>query len=90
MASTTPPPPPEDPRASTGPGYGGFIPAGARLPVPGNAEIGVWIIALVLAALVALIADNITNRDWFNFFTFTAVAYLLSRGIAKASRVLEH
>jgi hypothetical protein len=90
MASTTPPPPPETPPASTGPGYGGFIPAGARLPVPGNAEAAVWIIALVLAAFIALVADNITNVAWFDYFKWTTVAYLLSRGIAKASRVLEH
>jgi hypothetical protein len=90
MASTTPPPPPESPRGSTGPGYGGFIPAGARLPVPGNAEAGIWIIALLLAAIIALAADNITNVAWFDYFKWTTVAYLLSRGIAKASRVLEH
>ena len=87
MASTTPPPPPEQ-----RPGYGSFgshIPSGARLPNPGNAELLVWIISLLVAALVVAIADKITNVSWFNFFTFTTVAYLLSRGIAKASRVLE-
>ena len=87
MASTTPPPPEQRP------GYGSFgshIPSGARLPNPGNAELLVWIISLLVAAVVVAIADKITNVSWFNFFTFTAVAYLLSRGIAKASRVLEH
>jgi len=38
---------------------------------------------------VVAIADKITNVDWFTFFRWTTVAYLLSRGIAKASRVLE-
>ena len=84
MASTTPPPQPESPG---GPAFN--LPEGARLPIPGNAEIGVWLIALILAAIVAAIADRVTVGDWFTFFTFTTVAYLLSRGIAKASRVLE-
>ena len=80
MASTTPPPRP-------GPSFN--FPEGARLPFPGNAELGIWLLALILAAIVVWIADSLTNRDWFTFFTFTAVAYILSRGIAKASRVLE-
>jgi hypothetical protein len=80
MASTTPP----DRRSPT------FnLPEGARLPIPGNAEIAVWILALIVAAIVAAIADKITNVDWFDYFKWTTVAYLLSRGIAKASRVLE-
>jgi hypothetical protein len=80
MASTTPPDRP-------GPTWN--LPQGARLPIPGNAELAVWLIALIVAAIVVAIADKLTNRDWFFFFTVTSVAYLLSRGIAKASRVLE-
>ena len=84
MASTTPPPPPESRPSPT------FnLPEGARLPFPGNAEIGIWIVALLLAAIIAAISDNITNVAWFDYFKWTTVAYLLSRGIAKASRVLE-
>ena len=74
-----------------GPGY----PAGmnfdmARLPIPGNAEFLLYLVALILAAIVAAVADSVDTPAWFNFFMFTTVAYLLSRGIAKASRVLEH
>ncbi len=70
-----------------------FMPGGnwdaARLPLPGNAELFVWVLALIVAAIVAAIADEFGAGAWFDFFKWTAVAYLLSRGIAKASRVLE-
>ena len=56
---------------------------------PGNAELVVWILALVVAMLVTWIADTMGTSDWMQFFLFTTVAYLLSRGIAKASRVYE-
>jgi hypothetical protein len=62
----------------------------ARMPNPGNAEFLVLVLASVLLAIVAWIADGIRDVDWFRAFTFFVVAYLLSRGIAKASRVLEY
>jgi hypothetical protein len=58
--------------------------------MPGNAELVVWIIALFVAMIVCWIADNLDASSWLQFFTFTTVAYILSRGIAKASRVLEY
>jgi hypothetical protein len=57
--------------------------------VPGSAELLVWILALVVAMLVSWIGDTVGAADWMNFFLWTTVAYLLSRGIAKASRVYE-
>ena len=77
------------------PGYGYRPPGGtsfdmARLPVPGNAELVVWIVALLVAGIVALASDAFDVNGWMNFFLWTTVAYLLSRGVAKASRVLEH
>jgi hypothetical protein len=38
---------------------------------------------------VAWISDSLDASSWFQFFLFTTIAYILSRGIAKASRVLE-
>ena len=61
----------------------------ARLPIPGNAELLIYILALFVAMLVCWIADSLGSGSWFQFFLFTTVAYILSRGIAKASRVLE-
>jgi hypothetical protein len=61
----------------------------ARLPIPGNAEIAIYILALFLAMLVCWISDSLGSGDWLVFFRWTTVAYIISRGIAKASRVLE-
>ena len=51
----------------------------ARLPIPGNAELLIWVLALIVAWLVCWIADSLTANDWLTFFMFTTVAYLISR-----------
>ncbi len=61
----------------------------ARLPIPGNAEFLVYVISLIVFLLVALIDDHVDAGAWMTSATFITAAYLLSRGIAKASRVLE-
>ena len=61
----------------------------ARLPLPGNAEFLVYIVAVILAWLVCWFADSLGANDWLLTFTVLTAFYLLSRGIAKASRVLE-
>lgn len=61
----------------------------ARLPIPGNAEFALYLAALIVAWIVVWPSDNLDASSWFQFFLFTTVAYILSRGIAKASRVLE-
>lgn len=61
----------------------------ARLPLPGNAEFAVYVAASALLALVALIADSVDTQFWVTAFSALTFAYLISRGIAKASRVLE-
>jgi len=90
--STTPPPPPtpEEPAATGPPSYtamGNF--SIARMPTPGNAEFLYVVLALILVAIIAAIADSITVGSWMQFFTVISFAYIVSRGIAKASRVLE-
>jgi hypothetical protein len=67
----------------------GSMPVDARLPIPGNAEFLLYIVALILAALVCWVADELGSGSWLSFFQWTTIAYLLSRGVAKASRVLE-
>jgi hypothetical protein len=89
--STTPPDEPTPttgPTTSAGPAWGN-MPDMARLPVPGNAELVVYVLALVVAMLVTWIADTLGSAFWLDFFKWATAAYLLSRGIAKASRVLE-
>jgi hypothetical protein len=61
----------------------------ARLPIPGNAEFVVFVIALFVFALIALIDDHVDAGAFMTAATVLTSAYLLSRGIAKASRVLE-
>jgi hypothetical protein len=39
--------------------------------------------------IVTAASDAVTMAFWFDFFKWTTAAYLLSRGIAKASRVFE-
>jgi hypothetical protein len=62
----------------------------ARMPVPGNAEFLFWLVVIIFIAIVALFADTIDSPQWLDFTKWVSAAYLLSRGIAKASRVLEH
>jgi hypothetical protein len=61
----------------------------ARMPIPGNAEFAVYLLALIVAWLVCWFADSLGSQDWLLTFTVLTAFYLLSRGIAKASRVLE-
>lgn len=99
MTTTPPDEPPTTPPASTtgttstggttGTPWLGSLPSEARLPIPGNAEFGLYLVALILAALVCWIANDLGSAAWVDFFQWTTIAYLLSRGIAKASRVLE-
>ena len=48
-----------------------------------------WALAALLIAIVAGISDRVDSPQWVEFMKWTTAAYLISRGIAKASRVLE-
>ena len=87
--STTPPGSQSPPPAASSPAWSN-MPEMARLPIPGNAEFLVYLIALIVAMLVCWIADTLDSSSWLGFFQWTTIAYILSRGVAKASRVLEH
>ena len=65
------------------------IPSGARMPVPGNAEFAVYFIIEIIFVIIWIAADSVDTHDWVWFTTILTAFYLLSRGIAKASRVLE-
>jgi hypothetical protein len=86
--STTPPPPPSQPPPTQSygqPYYGSPMPA---LPVP-NGELILFLVAWLVALIVTLAADDV---QWNAFLTATVVlaaAYMISRGIAKAGKVLE-
>ena len=61
----------------------------ARLPIPGNAELALYLIVVIILGLICWISDNLGAGNWVDFVKWTTSAYLISRGIAKASRVLE-
>ena len=91
--STTPPEQPSTPpsgaydRPGGGPNVNFNLSA---LPVtPGNAELVVYILATILIAIIALASDAVNSGTFVTAFTALTFAYLISRGIAKASRVLE-
>jgi hypothetical protein len=91
--STTPPEQPTTPQQPGG-GYGGPGPnvnfnLSALMPTPGNAELAVYVVATLVVTIVTLAADAVNSPVWVDFFKWATAAYLISRGIAKASRVLE-
>lgn len=91
--STTPPEQPTTPQQPGG-GYGSSGPnvnfnLSALMPTPGNAELAVYILATIVVGIVALADDRVNGPEFVTAFTFFTFAYLISRGIAKASRVLE-
>jgi hypothetical protein len=62
---------------------------GALMPTPGNAELVVYILATILLGIIALSSDNFNAGGFATIFGVITLGYLISRGIAKASRVLE-
>jgi hypothetical protein len=57
--------------------------------VPGNAELVVYVVAVILVAIIALASDAVNASAFVVSFTVLTLAYLVSRGIAKAGKVLE-
>jgi len=62
----------------------------AYLPVPGNAEFLLWLCVEIVFAIVWAASALVDAHDFVVASTWITAAYLISRGIAKASRVLEH
>ncbi len=82
---------PEQPtRESATPGGYGFTPvSGARMPIPGNAEFAVFFLVWVILAVIWAASDAVNAGLFATLTTVLTFGYLVSRGIAKASRVLE-
>jgi hypothetical protein len=80
--STTPPEPP------SGHPVPGTV-AGARMPVPGNAELAVFLLVWLVLAIIWAASDAVNSFTFAWLTTVLTFGYMLSRGIAKASRVLE-
>jgi hypothetical protein len=69
-------------------GWSGGV-QGARMPIPGNAEFFLFVFIEIVFVLIWIIADSVNTAMWVEVTTVLAAFYFLSRGIAKASRVLE-
>jgi hypothetical protein len=83
---TNPPEQPGGTRPSMGmPG----IASGATLPIPGNAEFALFALIEIVLILIWIIAKSVNTFEWCIFTVVLTSFYFLSRGIAKASRVLE-
>ena len=61
----------------------------ALVPIPGNAELVVYLLAEILFAILWAATDAVDADDFVAATAVVTAAYLLSRGIAKASRVYE-
>ena len=94
-----PPPPPfagETVVAGTASGGGGpgaptsiAITDIARLPIPGNAEFALWLFLEIVFSLIWWFNDSVDAYAWMVITTALTFGYFISRGVAKASRVLE-
>ena len=97
--STTPPQQTTGEGGAGGGGGGGGYGAGgftvgstgglARLPLPGNAEFTVFFLIWVFLLILWLASDRVETDHIATLTTALTFGYLISRGIAKASRVLE-
>jgi len=62
---------------------------GARMPIPGNAEWLLWFIVEIAFAIIWAASDSVNAALFVIVSAVITFGYLISRGIAKASRVLE-
>jgi len=87
-----PPPPPPPPQQQHQHGFygpGSNWPTGARMPIPGNAEWVMWLVVEIIFVIVWAASPAVTGATFMTMTAIVTFAYLVSRGIAKASRVLE-
>jgi hypothetical protein len=87
--STTPPEQPPAGGSSRGPAYGYNAPNVARMPIPGNAEFLLFVLIELVFVLIWIIADSVNTERWVTLTTILTFGYFISRGIAKAGKVLE-
>jgi hypothetical protein len=85
MHGTTPPEapqrPPDDRRRDDGP-------LGA-LPFAVPAELVLYVVVVLVIGLIVLVSDQLGAGAFVSALQWLTIAYILSRGIAKATRVYE-
>ena len=82
--------PPEQPSGgSSRSAYGYNASNVARMPIPGNAEFLLYAVIEIVFVLIWIIADSVNTLTWVTMTTALTFGYIISRGIAKAGKVLE-
>ncbi len=84
--STTPPEQPTTPGGISRPSVSVDL---ARMPIPGNAEFALYLVLEIIFSFMWWFREDVTTNTWMTFTTALTFGYFISRGIAKASRVLE-
>jgi hypothetical protein len=59
------------------------------IPVPWNAELVFYLLVELVVGIACLAFDSINGVDFLEVTKWTSAAYLLARGIAKASRAAD-
>jgi hypothetical protein len=59
------------------------------MPIPGNAEFLLYAVIEIVFVLIWIIADSVNTLTWVTMTTALTFGYIISRGIAKAGKVLE-
>jgi nicotinamide riboside transporter PnuC len=59
------------------------------MPIPGNAEWLLWFAVEILFAIIWAASPSVNGTIFMAMTAVVTFGYLISRGIAKASRVLE-
>jgi len=59
------------------------------IPLPWNAELVFYLLVELAVGIICLAFDSVNAADFFEVTKWTSAAYLISRGIAKAGRVLD-
>jgi hypothetical protein len=59
------------------------------IPVPWNAELVFYLLVELVVGIVCLALASVNGADFLEVTKWTSAAYLLARGIAKASRALD-
>jgi nicotinamide riboside transporter PnuC len=62
---------------------------GARMPIPGNAEWLLWFVVEIVFAIIWAASPSVNGTIFMAMTAIVTFGYLISRGVAKASRVLE-
>ena len=86
---STPPnqqPPPPPTQTWERPPYGYGMP-----PLPAiNGELVIFLLILLMVAIITLASDRVDATGFIQAAVLLAVGYMISRGIAKASKVWEN